>query len=117
MNAFVTRIPDEPTSEGMRNALRRARQLADLRWTPIRPFPAIVSEEVWDCVQAILKKRTQHRTTNNSGKETYLLTGKIVCGECGASYTGVRRFSGAEQAEIRLLPMLQPQAHCLVDLP
>lgn len=44
MNAFVTRIPDEPTSEGMRNALRRARQLADLRWTPIRPFPAIVSE-------------------------------------------------------------------------
>ncbi len=56
--------------------------------------PAIVSEEVWEGVQAILKKRTQHRTTNNSGKETYLLTGKIVCGECGASYTGVRRFSG-----------------------
>ena len=43
MSNFATRIPDVPESEGMKNALRRARQLAELRWTPVRAFPAIVS--------------------------------------------------------------------------
>lgn len=61
--------------------------------------PAIVSEEVWNGVQAILKKRTRHRASNNSGKEIYLLTGKVVCGECGAAYTGVRRFSGRNRSK------------------
>lgn len=56
--------------------------------------PQIISEEVWNGVQAILKSRKHHRTSNYSSKETYLLTGKIICGECGASYTGVRHFSG-----------------------
>lgn len=40
------RIPDVPTCDGMANALRRARQLADLRWTPIRPFPAGMPEGI-----------------------------------------------------------------------
>jgi len=42
----MVRIPDVPTFPGMANALRRARQLADLRWTPIRPFPAGMPEGV-----------------------------------------------------------------------
>ena len=33
---------DIPDSPGMENALRRARQLAELKWTPVQPFPAIV---------------------------------------------------------------------------
>ena len=32
--------PDKPTSQGMENALKRARQMVDFRWTPIRPVPA-----------------------------------------------------------------------------
>lgn len=34
---------DKPVNEGMKNALLRAQQLAFLRWTPIKPFPAIHS--------------------------------------------------------------------------
>ena len=33
-------FPDLPESKGIKNALLRAKQLAELRWTPIRPFPA-----------------------------------------------------------------------------
>ncbi len=61
--------------------------------------PAIISEEVWNGVQAILKKRKKYRPSNNTGKETYLLTGKIICGECGASYTGVRHFAGRNRSK------------------
>ena len=57
--------------------------------------PQIIDDKVWEGVQAILNSRTKHRVSNNSGKETYLLTGKIICGECGHSFTGVRQhFSG-----------------------
>ena len=35
--------PDMPKNEGMKNALLRAQQLAELRWTPVKPFPAIQS--------------------------------------------------------------------------
>lgn len=34
---------DTPTNKGMQNALLRAKQLADIRWTPIKPFPVIFS--------------------------------------------------------------------------
>lgn len=34
---------DMPTNKGMQNALLRAAQLADIRWTPIKPFPIIFS--------------------------------------------------------------------------
>ena len=54
----------------------------------------VIDDKVWEGVQAILNSRTKHRVSNNSGKETYLLTGKIICGECGHSFTGVRHFSG-----------------------
>lgn len=46
MGDFMTRVSDMPESEGMKNALRRAKQLAELRWTPVRPFPTIVSSGV-----------------------------------------------------------------------
>lgn len=32
-------IYDTPTCQGMENALKRVRQMADIRWTPIRPYP------------------------------------------------------------------------------
>ncbi len=37
-------IYDKPKSRGAENALKRARQLAELHWTPIKPFPVIVSD-------------------------------------------------------------------------
>ena len=37
-------FPDVPASEGAANVLRRARQLSELRWTPIRPVPAGISK-------------------------------------------------------------------------
>ena len=33
-------IYDRPASQGVENALKRARQLCDARWTPIRPLPS-----------------------------------------------------------------------------
>lgn len=35
-------IPDLPQSQGAANAIRRSRQLSTLRWTPVRPFPAVL---------------------------------------------------------------------------
>ena len=43
-----TVYPDMPTNEGMKNALLRAQQLAKLRWTPVKPLPAIVSSGIPD---------------------------------------------------------------------
>lgn len=43
-----TVYPDIPIHEGMKNALLRAQQLAKLRWTPVKPLPAIVSSGIPD---------------------------------------------------------------------
>jgi len=51
-------------------------------------FPAIISKETFEKVQKLLSTR-KHRQPCNS-EEEYLLTGKIVCGECGAQYNGMR---------------------------
>lgn len=56
-------------------------------------MPAIISEETFERVQALLAGR-KHRETTSKAKETYLLTGKIFCGECGSTYNGTRHFSG-----------------------
>ena len=46
MASLCQKIPDAPDSAGVENALRRARQLAELRWTPVRAFPIIVSSGI-----------------------------------------------------------------------
>lgn len=55
--------------------------------------PAIISKEDFEAVQAKLSKRMQTRK-HSRAKETYLLTGKMVCGICGGSYVGARRARG-----------------------
>lgn len=55
--------------------------------------PPIVSAEVFDRVQEILDGR-KNKEKDNGSKEDYLLSGKIRCGECGASYCGSRKYSG-----------------------
>jgi len=49
-------------------------------------IPRIISDDVWKKAQEILKQH-KHRARPNKTR-TYILTGKIVCGECGSAYTG-----------------------------
>ncbi len=44
-------IYDRPSSAGMTNVLKRARQLAGLRWTPVKPFPVIMTDAQSGCRQ------------------------------------------------------------------
>ncbi len=55
--------------------------------------PAIISEEDFDKVQEILKRRKRYYRGVKKHQEQYLLTGKIVCGKCGCTYTGNRKKS------------------------
>lgn len=50
-------------------------------------MPRIVEDDVFFKVSGIIKSRSQ-RATSCRAKETYLLTGKVVCGYCGSAFTG-----------------------------
>lgn len=49
-------------------------------------FPAIVSREVWEGVQKVMETR---KNAGRNPKTPYLLSGKIVCGECGSPMHGL----------------------------
>ncbi|WP_422392900.1 recombinase family protein [Neomoorella thermoacetica] len=53
----------------------------------IREVPAIVSREVWEKAQQVLRENQLEATRN--AKRQYLLRGLIKCGICGLSYQGV----------------------------
>ena len=44
-------------------------------------FPAIVTKEIWDKARAIAEA-THSKAGKYKAKATYLLTGKLICGEC-----------------------------------
>lgn len=61
------------------------------RWYVADHHPAIVSGELWDKVQEMLaarneqrKKKKQERKRNGDSHNTYPLSGKLFCPECGA---------------------------------
>lgn len=61
------------------------------RWYVADHHPAIVSEELWDKVQEVLaarsaymKGRKPERKRNGDSHNTYPLSGKLYCPECGA---------------------------------
>lgn len=56
----------------------------------------IVDEITFDIVTKIIGSR--RRDTPSNAKETYLLAGKVFCGECGSSLTGNRKHSGRNKA-------------------
>ena len=56
-------------------------------------IPAIITPEEFQSVQKKLLSRKHARAANNA-KEVYLLSGKIVCGECQGAYAGSRKFAG-----------------------
>lgn len=49
--------------------------------------PPIVTPEEWDKAQNVLKQNIIKSTRNS--KRTYLLSGKIICGECNRRFTGL----------------------------
>jgi len=55
--------------------------------------PSIISREEFRRAQMKIKSRKHSRAANNA-KEVYLLSGKIVCGECQGAYAGSRKFAG-----------------------
>ena len=49
--------------------------------------PAIVSEEIWDAANAVLKKRSEDvKARQGISSHANLLTGKLFCTHCGAAY-------------------------------
>lgn len=52
-----------------------------------REVPAIVSEDIWEKAQLVLRENQLEAFKNC--KQQYLLRGKIVCGKCGLTYHGV----------------------------
>lgn len=60
--------------------------------------PAIIPAEIFEQAQELLKRR-QHRGACFKARETYLLSGKIICGECGAAFAGNHRKAYANHPE------------------
>lgn len=55
-------------------------------------IPQIISEEDFEKVQRKMNEK-KHRAAANKAKVEYLLSGKIICGECGSTYAGNARRS------------------------
>ncbi len=53
-------------------------------------LPAIISQDDFKKVQEKMAER-QHKSAKFSAKQEYLLSGKIICGECGNPYAGNSR--------------------------
>jgi site-specific DNA recombinase len=62
-------------------------------------FPAIVSRELWERVQAKMdkRKRSHGERARGKAKEVYLLTGLIYCGKCGSAFIGNRNVGKTEK--------------------
>ena len=57
--------------------------------------PAIVSKADFDTIQN-KKSQRKKRAGSFTAKETYLLSGKIFCGECGSPFSGINRNATAK---------------------
>lgn len=55
----------------------------------------IISQETFEAVQIILSSR-KHRRSSKSNVD-YLLTGKIVCGECGSVFNGCTHYKNEKE--------------------
>ena len=53
-----------------------------------REVPAIVSEQLWQTAQQVL--RSNQIMSNKNAREPFLLRGLIKCGLCGLTYSGIR---------------------------
>ena len=51
----------------------------------------IIDRELWDIVQAELKKRNRHGGAGIGCSNRYIFSGKIKCGECGAGFVARKK--------------------------
>ncbi len=49
--------------------------------------PAIISKEIWEQAQLLLKDKVKRSVRASSGKPYHRYTGLLVCGECGSSFS------------------------------
>ena len=52
----------------------------------------IIDRELWNVVQAELKKRNYHGELGAGHSNRYVFSGKIKCGECGASFVSRKKY-------------------------
>ena len=52
----------------------------------------IIDRELWNIVQAELKKRNYHGELGDGHSNRYVFSGKIKCGECGASFVSRKKY-------------------------
>ena len=60
-------------------------------------LPSLISKDLWDEVNKKMNGN-KHARAANSAKENYLLSGLILCGECGGSFAGNRKFAGRNKS-------------------
>lgn len=60
-------------------------------------MPAIIDEPTFNGVSSMMQGRKK-TSVNHLAQENYLLSGKIICGECGKAFGGGRKFSGRNKA-------------------
>jgi site-specific DNA recombinase len=58
--------------------------------------PALVSKDLFDAVAERLAENRRHQRERQAGA-TYLLSGLLVCGRCGAAYCGRKSGAGAKR--------------------
>lgn len=80
-----TFTPDYLTHEKKRNRGEEALVMVRNHHEPI------VNRELWDLVQAEMKKRDLHGVSDDGHSNRFLFSGKIQCGVCGASFVSRQR--------------------------
>lgn len=53
---------------------------------------AIIDRELWNIVQEELQKRKVHRSQETGHSNRYIFSGKIKCGDCGASFVSRKKY-------------------------
>ena len=69
-------------------------------------IPEIINKSDFEYVQKKMSER-KHKATAFTARETYLLTGKVICGECGLSYTGISKKSQTRSPAVHILSLFQ----------
>jgi len=86
------RRPRLRPARGQSEQPRYARSVYDVpedEWLRI-PVPAIVSEEVFEAAaEQLAENRVRHREQSSGAR--YLLSGLVVCGDCGHAFRGMRK--------------------------
>ncbi len=75
-----------PTKDGLGTELIKTRvERSPEEWITVA-VPAIVSAELWELANEVLRKNQV--TSSRNGKREYLLTGLLRCAQCGLGFSG-----------------------------